>query len=52
MLAQPGKEILGLGLLGPASCLMPRRGRQGVGLPTEREKISVLFQPRGFLFSS
>ena len=51
MLAKPGEEILGLGLFGPASCLVPRRCRQGVGLPSTGENRSVLFQPGVFLLA-
>ena len=51
MIAKTGEEILGFGLFGPASFLFAWRGREGVSLPSERENISVLFQPRGFLFS-
>ena len=51
MLAKPGEEILGLGLFGPAACLVPGRRWKGVGLPPARENVPVLFQPGLFLGS-
>ncbi len=44
MLAKPGKEIVGRGLFGSAACLVLGRCRQGVGLPSEGQNLSVLFR--------